>query len=140
MDGYPAGSLDHNLPFLVVAGLTEAPVNALPFDNELKDQGVLLQSQLPSLETKEAKALREYIASQDAADQPWNPQLATKPYKFRVAFTGRVAQPIIYTSGLVLSPVLTLCSLLCCLLAEPVCPRTSKRPSSPQSYTRPFRR
>ncbi|CRK19968.1 hypothetical protein BN1708_003255, partial [Verticillium longisporum] len=89
MDGYPAGSLDHNLPFLVVAGLTEAPVNALPFDNELKDQGVLLQSQLPSLETKEAKALREYIASQDAADQPWNPQLATKPYKFRVAFTGR---------------------------------------------------
>ncbi|KAM0331549.1 hypothetical protein ACHAQA_003227 [Verticillium albo-atrum] len=89
MDGYPAGSLDHNLPFLVVAGLTEAPANELPLDAELKDQGVLLRSELPSLETKEAEALKEYIVSQDARDQPWNPQLATKPYKFRVGLAGR---------------------------------------------------
>ncbi|KAM0278999.1 hypothetical protein ACHAQH_004867 [Verticillium albo-atrum] len=89
MDGYPAGSLDHNLPFIVVAGLTKAPANELPFDNKLKDQGVLLQSELPCLQTKESEALREYIVSQDASDQPWNPQLVTKPYKLRVALAGR---------------------------------------------------
>lgn len=89
MDGYPTGSLDLNLPYLVVAGLTSQPPNDLPLDPQLQDQGILLRSELPSLETEDAKTLREYISIQDATDQPWSPQ-DKRPYRYRVRFSGRV--------------------------------------------------
>ncbi|ROT36632.1 hypothetical protein SODALDRAFT_315671 [Sodiomyces alkalinus F11] len=88
MDGYPAGSLDLNVPFLVVAGLTSQPPNDLPLDPQLQEQGILLRSKLPSLDTEDAKALRDYISTRDARDQPWNTQ-DQKPYRFRVGFSGR---------------------------------------------------
>ncbi|KAL2755973.1 hypothetical protein ACRALDRAFT_1042973 [Sodiomyces alcalophilus JCM 7366] len=88
MDGYPAGSLDLNVPLLVVAGLTSQPPNDLPLDPQLQDQGILIRSELPSLDTEDAKAVREYISLQDARDQPWSPQDKI-PYRFRVGFSGR---------------------------------------------------
>lgn len=91
MDGYPAGSLDHNLPYLVVAGLTPEPARELPLDPDLREQGILLRSELPSLDTAGAATWREYIQSQDARDGPWRPpREGDKPYKFKVDMTGRV--------------------------------------------------
>ena len=43
MDGYPAGSLDHNVPLIVVLGLNSEAAE-LPLPAELKGQGIFLQS------------------------------------------------------------------------------------------------
>ena len=48
MDGYPAGSLDHNVPLLVASGLNAA-LPELQLEGDLKDQGILLKSELPPL-------------------------------------------------------------------------------------------
>lgn len=90
MDGYPVGSLDHNIPHIVLAGLTSAPAKELPLSAELRDQAILLRSELPSLETPDAESLRDYIVRQDGRNQPWNGRDSGKPYKLRVTVAGRV--------------------------------------------------
>jgi hypothetical protein len=89
MDGYPASSLDHNVPLIVVSGLTDAPVNELSF-GELENS-VLIQSDIPALDTHEAVILEEYFASLDNRQPPWkvHPD-AGKAYKFRAITAGRV--------------------------------------------------
>ncbi|KAL0941891.1 uncharacterized protein CTRU02_204654 [Colletotrichum truncatum] len=89
MDGYPIGSLDHNIPHIVLAGLTSNPTKALPLNAELRDQAILLRSELPSLESPDAEALREYIVRQDGRNHPWNGRDSGKPYKLRVTVAGR---------------------------------------------------
>ncbi|CAI0653414.1 unnamed protein product [Colletotrichum noveboracense] len=89
MDGYPVGSLDHNIPHIVLAGLTSAPAKELPLSAELRDQAILLRSELPSLETPDAESLRDYIVRQDGRNQPWNGRDSGKPYKLRVTVAGR---------------------------------------------------
>ena len=89
MDGYPAGSLDHNVPFLVVSGLNDATPE-LPLDDELKDQAILLRSELPTLETKEAKVLEEYFEEVDDRGKSWVGVQRDEPYRFRIKTIGRV--------------------------------------------------
>ncbi|TDZ33889.1 Trafficking protein particle complex subunit 11 [Colletotrichum spinosum] len=89
MDGYPVGSLDHNIPHIVLAGLTSNAAKDLPLSAELRDQAILLRSELPSLETRDAETLRNYIVSQDGRNQPWNGRDSGRPYKLRVTLTGR---------------------------------------------------
>ncbi|KAH6648110.1 Gryzun, putative trafficking through golgi-domain-containing protein [Truncatella angustata] len=89
MDDYPAGSLDHNLPLLVVSGLSTGPTKPLLTDPDLKDQSVLIRSELPPVDSREAKAILRYIQDADATAEPWNPHDAPRKYKFKVKPIGR---------------------------------------------------
>jgi hypothetical protein len=91
MDDYPAGSLDHNLPLLVVSGLSTGPTKPLLTDPDLKEQSVLIRSELPPVESREAKAILHYIQEADASDLPWNGQDTSRKYKFKVKTLGRVS-------------------------------------------------
>lgn len=106
MDDYPAGSLDISLPFLAVAGLTPKTPSDLPLDSRLKDQAILIRSDVPCLETDDAKALREYISSQDGRDLAWHAHHDEKPYRFRVEMTGRVmSHPFSFSLDSVAGPL-----------------------------------
>ncbi|KAK7420279.1 hypothetical protein QQZ08_010479 [Neonectria magnoliae] len=88
MDGYPVGSLDHNVPFLVAAGLN-TETNELPLNAELKDQGILLRSELPPLETREVEVLAKYFHDIDAQGKSWSGVEKEEPYRFRIRTLGR---------------------------------------------------
>ncbi|KAH7175586.1 Gryzun, putative trafficking through golgi-domain-containing protein [Dactylonectria macrodidyma] len=88
MDGYPAGSLDHNVPFLVAAGLN-SETNELPLNAELRDQGILLRSELPPLETKEAEVLAQYFEEIDAQGKSWSGVEREETHRFRIRTLGR---------------------------------------------------
>lgn len=89
MDGYPAGGLDHNVPLLVVSGLNDASPE-LPLGGELRDQGILLRSELPTLETKESKALEAYFEEVNEKGNSWVGVERDEPYRFRIKTIGRV--------------------------------------------------
>lgn len=90
MDDYPAGSLDHNLPLLVVSGLSTTPTKPLLTDPDLKEQSVLIRSELPPVDSREAKAILRYIQEADATGLAWNAQETSKKYRFKVKPIGRV--------------------------------------------------
>ncbi|KAK1977822.1 Gryzun, putative trafficking through golgi-domain-containing protein [Colletotrichum cereale] len=89
MDGYPVGSLDHNIPHIVLAGLTSTPARDLLLKAELRDQAILIRSELPSIEGQDAEALKDYIVRQDGRNRPWNGRDSEKPYKLRITVAGR---------------------------------------------------
>lgn len=84
MDGYPGASLDHNIPLIFVTGLTSelAP--------ELQEQAILIRSELPPVEGRDAEAVWKYFLSVDASDAPWNGRDTGRAYRFRVRTAGRV--------------------------------------------------
>lgn len=88
MDGYPAGSLDHNVPLLVASGLSSKPP-VLELEGELKDQGILLESELPPLGSKEAEVLGAYFEELDAQGASWTSLSREEPYQFRIKLVGR---------------------------------------------------
>lgn len=94
MDGYPVGSLDHNIPYIVLAGLASGPARDLPLNAELRDQALLVRSELPSIESQDAEALRDYVVRQDGRTRPWNGRDSGKPYKLRVTVAGRVRRTL----------------------------------------------
>lgn len=89
MDGYPSGSLDHNVPFLVACGLTSADQES-SLSGDLKDQGILLESELPPLDTDESKALAAHFEKVDEEGHSWAAVERDELYKFRVKSVGRV--------------------------------------------------
>ncbi|KAI0169067.1 Gryzun, putative trafficking through golgi-domain-containing protein [Hypoxylon sp. FL1284] len=89
MDGYPAGSLDHNVPFLAVSGLSTAPTRLLLTDPVLREQGVLVRSEIPPIDTHEARVILRYIQETDATNLPWHSRDNAKRYKFRIKTIGR---------------------------------------------------
>lgn len=89
MEGYPTGSLDHNVPFLVASGLNVA-ANELPLDAELRDQGILLRSDLPPLETREAGVLEQHFRDIDSHGRSWRGVERDELYRFRIKAVGRV--------------------------------------------------
>ncbi|RKL26708.1 hypothetical protein BFJ72_g13575 [Fusarium proliferatum] len=88
MDGYPTGSLDHNVPLLVAAGLN-SETNELPLSAELKEQSILLRSELPPIGGGEAEVLAEYFKDVDASAKSWSAFERNEPYRFRIRTTGR---------------------------------------------------
>lgn len=91
MDDYPPGSLDHNVPLLVVSGLN-ANAPELPLDDELKDQGILIRSDLEPLDTREVKTLEAYFGEVDERGRSWVGVERDEPYRFRIKTVGRVWQ------------------------------------------------
>lgn len=89
MDAYPQGSLDHNVPFIAVSGLNSNNPE-LPLREELKDQGILIRSELPPLDSREAKVLDEHFQQVDAKGQSWVGVTRVEPFRFRIRSTGRV--------------------------------------------------
>ncbi|XXG95941.1 hypothetical protein Hte_002217 [Hypoxylon texense] len=94
MDGYPAGSLDHNVPFLAVSGLSTALTKPLLTDPVLREQSVLVRSEIPPIDTREAKAILRYIQETDATDLPWHSRDSSRRYKFRIKTIGRLKTDI----------------------------------------------
>lgn len=90
MDGYPAGSLDHNVPFLIAAGLNSKAAE-LPLDDELKGQEILLRSELPIVENKEAKVLEEYFDHINNKGLSWTAVSREEPFRWRIKTLGRVS-------------------------------------------------
>lgn len=88
MDGYPPGSLDHNVPFLVASGLSSSP----PAEEASKgqDKGGVLRSEMPCLEGENADVLHKYLQSINATLPPWAHGDTKTPYRYRVASVGRV--------------------------------------------------
>ncbi|KAH9907439.1 Gryzun, putative trafficking through golgi-domain-containing protein [Xylariomycetidae sp. FL2044] len=89
MDEYPSGSLDHNVPLLVVSGLSTTTAKFPLADPELREQGILIRSELPPVGTREARILLRYIREVDAFELPWNSRDTSRKYKFRVRPIGR---------------------------------------------------
>ncbi|KAI1810516.1 Gryzun, putative trafficking through golgi-domain-containing protein [Poronia punctata] len=89
MDGYPSGSLDHNVPLLVVSGLGTNANKPLIDDPELRERGILVRSELPPIDTREAKVILRSIQDADASSLPWKPRDSTKKYRFRIRTIGR---------------------------------------------------
>ncbi|KAF7552488.1 hypothetical protein G7046_g7397 [Stylonectria norvegica] len=88
MDGYPAGSLDHNVPFIVAAGLNTT-TNELPLEAELRDQAILLRSELPPLTSKEAQVLEQHFDDIDGKGTSWSGVDREERYRLRIKTVGR---------------------------------------------------
>ncbi|KAH8666677.1 Gryzun, putative trafficking through golgi-domain-containing protein [Xylariales sp. PMI_506] len=89
MDEYPTGSLDHNVPLLVVSGLTNIPPKPLLTDPAFKEESVAIRSELSPVDGREAKAILHHIQASDATDLPWNTGDAERKHRFKVRAVGR---------------------------------------------------
>ncbi|KAI0204569.1 Gryzun, putative trafficking through golgi-domain-containing protein [Astrocystis sublimbata] len=89
MDAYPPGTLDHNVPFLIVSGLGTTPAKGLPLDKELRERGILVRSELPPIDTREARVILRLIQEADASNRPWRPRDGAKRHSFRITPIGR---------------------------------------------------
>lgn len=89
MDGYPSGSLEHNVPFLVASGLNSAEPE-LDLEGELSTQGQLVKSDLPPLRNQEAQVLERYFQEIDDKGTSWTVVPREEPYRFRIKMVGRV--------------------------------------------------
>ncbi|UKZ50200.1 hypothetical protein TrVGV298_004457 [Trichoderma virens] len=85
MDGYPLGSLDHNVPLIVVSGLRSDPPEQPP---KAKGQ-VLLRSDLPPLDGNEATFLESYFEEVDERGKSWTAVTREEHYRVRVKTVGR---------------------------------------------------
>ncbi|KAL2261017.1 hypothetical protein VTK26DRAFT_4797 [Humicola hyalothermophila] len=85
MDDYPAGSLDHAIPFLLTLGTcTDTPYEP-GLSAALKDEAILIRSELPALDSEQAHALLRYIQDRDAARLPCNGRdESLRKYRFRI--------------------------------------------------------
>ncbi|KAK7991798.1 hypothetical protein PG988_000592 [Apiospora saccharicola] len=89
MDDYPTGNLDHNAPLLVVSGLGTGATKPMLVDPDLKEHGILIRSELPPIDGREAKTILHYIQEADATNWPWNASETTKKYRFKIKTVGR---------------------------------------------------
>lgn len=90
MDEYPAFTLDHNTPLLVVLGLPPNVSKQDGFEADLREEAIQLQSEAPLLDFDQAAALLRYLEDKDASDLPWNGRETARKYSFRVKSVGRV--------------------------------------------------
>jgi hypothetical protein len=91
MDEYPPGSLDHSVPFLLTLGTRTGSAYDPGLSAALKEQAVLIRSDLTPLESDQARALLRYIQDRDASQLPCNGrEMAARKYRFRVKTAERV--------------------------------------------------
>ena len=90
MDEYPAGSLDHSVPFLLTLGVSARTSHGAQLSAALKEQAVLVRSDLAPLDTDQALALLRYIQARDASQLPCSGRETARRYRFRVKTAERV--------------------------------------------------
>ncbi|KAM4062976.1 gryzun, putative trafficking through golgi domain-containing protein [Hirsutella rhossiliensis] len=88
MDGYPAGCLDHNVPFLVVSGLSSKAPELQP-QAQPEGQGLLLRSDYPPVDEEAAEFLEKHFTQLDAHGTSWTGVSRQEPYRFRIKTVGR---------------------------------------------------
>lgn len=84
MDRYPKDSIEHNICFLVVSGIAKGA------SVDTDGKGILVRSELPSLETREAEVLRRYFEKIDASKLPWNGHDTSRKHRFHCKIVDRV--------------------------------------------------
>ncbi|KAH8884676.1 hypothetical protein GQ53DRAFT_661530 [Thozetella sp. PMI_491] len=84
MDDYPAFSLDLSVPLLLTLGIAPDTPYESPLGPDLKEQAILLRSELPLVDSEQAKALLRYFQASDASNLPWNGRDEKRTYRFRV--------------------------------------------------------
>jgi hypothetical protein len=96
MDAYPSSLIDHNLPLFVVSGLTPDPValDQYPF---IEENGFRISSDIPPVESEDAKSLLKHFESFNASDPPWNNKDHNGHKKLRVRTVGRVCHRIYFS-------------------------------------------
>lgn len=87
MDGYAPAYVAHNLPYLIVSGLGSHPKDAAR-----KDGGIRITSEIPPVESEDAKALLKHFRDNDGSNLAWNGREHSGRNKFRVKTVGRVVQ------------------------------------------------
>lgn len=93
MDGYPLGSLDHSVPFIVASGLSSES-NESNIDPSLRDGNIILRSGLPPLNTREARFLTEHFAEVDENGKSWTTLAREETYRLRIQSVGRVGYTV----------------------------------------------
>ena len=91
MDDYPAFGLDHNIPLLVTLGIAPPTPYESGLGPVLKDEAILLRSDIPTIDSEQATSLLRYFQEKDASNQPWNGRQTEKSYKFRIKAAERVS-------------------------------------------------
>jgi hypothetical protein len=89
MDGYAPAYVAHNIPFLVVSGLGTPPQDA----TKTNGPGIRLGSELPLVNTGDARILLSHFKERDGTGLAWNSRTHTGRDKFRIKLIGRVAKP-----------------------------------------------
>jgi hypothetical protein len=97
MEGYPKGSLDHNVPFLLVSGLSSSGTDELLEQHEWNEQGTDVASGMPAISSREAEELHRYFSGLDSRQPPWSGRDKDKLYRFRALTVGRVRMSRIST-------------------------------------------
>ena len=87
MDGYAPAYVAHNVPYLVVSGLSSAPQNHTGPELE----GVHIASDIPLVESDDADAIIKNFKNIDAEQLPWNSRANGGRSKFKIKIVGRVA-------------------------------------------------
>jgi hypothetical protein len=86
MDGYAPAYVAHNIPLLVISGLGSPPNHSIRLDNG----GARISSEIPPVESEDARALLRHFQESDANDLAWNGREHNGRNKFRVKIVGRV--------------------------------------------------
>ncbi|GAB1315953.1 Trafficking protein particle complex subunit 11 [Madurella fahalii] len=84
MDEYPAGSLDHTIPLLLTLGTCTGTAYDPGLSAALKEQAILIRSELPALDSDQARALLRYMQDRDASRWPCNGRDVSRKYRFRI--------------------------------------------------------
>ncbi|KAL2266132.1 hypothetical protein VTJ83DRAFT_5484 [Remersonia thermophila] len=89
MDEYPEGSLDNSIPFLLTFGTRttteESDSPAATLSHALKDEAILIRSELEPLDSDQARAVLRYIKDRDASNLPCSARDSVpRRYRFRV--------------------------------------------------------
>lgn len=93
MDGYAPAYVAHNVPLLVVSGLSSHLVE----ETRQTDAGIRLSSEIPPVQSEDATVLLRHFKDNDASDLAWNAQEYSGRNRFRVKVIGRVARrPVCY--------------------------------------------
>src|SRR4051794_12774397 len=92
MDEYPKGSLDASIPLLLALGVAAAADHGAELGAALKEQAVLIRSEVSPLKSEQARGLLRYIQEHDATRLPGGRRdTATGArYRFRVRTAERV--------------------------------------------------
>ena len=88
MDDYPPNFVGHNLPLLVVSGLSEVPSESSEYPL-LADKGFQLSSDIPIVESEDSRTLLKHFQAYDASSAPWHGRPDSR-FHFRVRTAGRV--------------------------------------------------
>lgn len=90
MEEYPPFCLEHNVPLLFTLGVASQPAPPLEVEAALREQAILIRSDVPPLENDHATGFLHSIHDRDAARLPWNNRDLSRRYRFRVRTAARV--------------------------------------------------